>query len=823
MEMNVSKGQFDRTTKLLEQKIRENSNNLIDRLHAETEAFIEQLKQTSLDIDDLRQQIIDAGGETEDIEERLTNLVTSFENYRANMSRIDAAFDANGQFDGSKIQPLTVDTAALSVGQRSQQLTLSGIKFEVANYDINGNQFIEQGSSTYETGRGKLKYNAGQLFHYGFGTETNGPKVYSIAASSLIMSTTDLYYIYAKLPKSESNTALISIDTRQITVEGKNNGTIIDNNNYYIQLGYISIELSSSNGIYKKSRKVDMTYGQTTINGRLITTGRIEGNGTYFDLDQGEIGGTINFTENNTSSLLNFLKTSKTQILYSDSNQAPQPVSHTSGGTTYYTIDTTGWQSDTTGLTNAFYITIYYEEELVNSVRRYTLINVSEPTKYVGDIIQETDIYFISNKKEGGRQGGTIMADNFTTSTNYNNALYYYVRKNNSPIPSGCYSYTKNNVEYICNYGDARQQGLAYEYDSNLVSNIYDDDENYLNKWNLQLCKPSIDYFVVLKGRLQYKMDDNNNIIIYEIYDVKVDLSATTNAIALKGNTTIAGGLILSQKILCGSGSATAGMCGIAPYSFFAGSSTLNDSLPVYIKNTGAAKFGKLLIDTDGTISSINTIGNTTRKVFKIDGTTGNSNIGEININGSSGIVSFEKSPLSINSDEYDFSNAYEGASVTFDIASSSSSITRSTVTTYIGTDSIFMAEVEPYFSTGSQYSVSLLYYSTSTGTAPTHTVELTSVTSSPRYTVRAKALDDYVKILVTRYSSSALSGLSVSNGSRRYINAGKGLTIYQNGIVISNGSSVYIFFGYKNGDLYTFILKTNPNNTIDRMNFDVS
>lgn len=47
----------------------------------------------------------------------------------------------------------------------------------------------------------------------------------------------------------------------------------------------------------RPARLIALTYGATTINGRFLATGRIQsGDGqTYFDLDAGEIGGTLNF------------------------------------------------------------------------------------------------------------------------------------------------------------------------------------------------------------------------------------------------------------------------------------------------------------------------------------------------------------------------------------------------------------------------------------------------------------------------------------------------------------------------------------------------
>ena len=342
----VSKGEFDRRVKLLEQKVKESTSSLIARLQAESEAFIEKLRNTQLDIESLKNEI--DGTETD-----LDNLVTSFNNYTANTIRISDVFDANGQFDGSKIKPLSIDTAAISVGQRSQQLTLTGVNFAV---------------NDYSSGNGSLVWEGGTMFHYGFGITDASPKLYSIGNGSFNFANGNSYYIYAVFKRVESidvtynligkiskdyydecknsnvlfldntgstaatsynadtqyylkqqaernksdndSTAYILVSQSQIDVDGKIHGTssyfnpsIIPGSGYsssqkcfYVQLGYVSGTQTGSNGY--NYRKVDMTYGQTTINGRLITTGRIEGttgtNPAYFDLDAGEIGGSVN-------------------------------------------------------------------------------------------------------------------------------------------------------------------------------------------------------------------------------------------------------------------------------------------------------------------------------------------------------------------------------------------------------------------------------------------------------------------------------------------------------------------------------------------------
>jgi hypothetical protein len=348
MDMKVSQGQFDRTTKLLEQKIREINNSLLNRLQAEHNEFIKQLEE------------IDVTGLPADF-------ISDYNNFKANTLRINDVFDANGQFDGSKIKPLTIETGAITVGQRSQQLSLKNVYFSVNPYNNVVNSQLYYGEVTW---------TGGVMNHYGFGADGMTPKDYSIYVSdttnnvgSFTLTSTGAYYIYAVFKRVTENyvsvegiskeyfdsknsalyyldsgtyvsaentdfdesityylskevdsadtdtTAYILISQERIKVDGKYgspeseyNASLIPGAGYssgqhcfYIQIGYISEELESGNtgDNNRFYRKVDMTYGQTTINGRLITTGRIEGNGAYFDLDTGDIGGTIKFKDNN--------------------------------------------------------------------------------------------------------------------------------------------------------------------------------------------------------------------------------------------------------------------------------------------------------------------------------------------------------------------------------------------------------------------------------------------------------------------------------------------------------------------------------------------
>ena len=266
MTMQVTKGEFDRRVKLLEQQVKAYNNNLLGKLQAEHDEFIKKIGEI-------------------DVSELPPDFISDYNNFKANFQRIDSAFDSDGEFDGSRIQPNTVSTAALTVGQRSQQLSLTGVSFGVEPYNHDNNNY------------GELSWSQGKMFHYGFGVGDT-PKEYTISDGNFSLGN-NAYYIYAYIADLESTTttAIIKVSTNQIKVDGEGKPSGFPSG-YYIQLGYVSTELyapNSSGNIYY--RKVDTTYGSTTINGRLITTGRIEGttgtNPAYIDLDTGEIGGSF--------------------------------------------------------------------------------------------------------------------------------------------------------------------------------------------------------------------------------------------------------------------------------------------------------------------------------------------------------------------------------------------------------------------------------------------------------------------------------------------------------------------------------------------------
>ncbi len=185
----------------------------------------------------------------------------------------NAVYDPDGYFDGTKIKPNTIEAISIKTGVRSQQFTL-GVIFRF-NYLADANA---------------VQWTSGQLVHNTIDPTTI--KTWNIAGNSASgLNPTSLYYIFARCNKS-TNDGIIVFDTVQHLVD-------TDPNHYYFLIGMVS---SSISGV----RWPSLTYGTTELNGRFITTGKIQsqdGN-TSFDLDSGIIKGRITFGENGVSTVV---------------------------------------------------------------------------------------------------------------------------------------------------------------------------------------------------------------------------------------------------------------------------------------------------------------------------------------------------------------------------------------------------------------------------------------------------------------------------------------------------------------------------------------
>lgn len=190
-------------------------------------------------------------------------------NWRSTREVLDMVFDPDGDYYTDKIKPNSVDTLALSVGAKSMQFALQNVVFE----------------PNYQGEKNAVRVSAGTLTHYAIEEQ---PRTWRVAQTVTQLGEDGTpYYIFARCPKV-GNAATMIFSKTPIKVE-QEAGV------YHFWVGVVN-----SVDATLQARSMSLTYGFSTINGRFIKTGRIESadGSTYFDLDDGEIGGRVMFTSN---------------------------------------------------------------------------------------------------------------------------------------------------------------------------------------------------------------------------------------------------------------------------------------------------------------------------------------------------------------------------------------------------------------------------------------------------------------------------------------------------------------------------------------------
>jgi len=172
----------------------------------------------------------------------------------------DLIFDPDGYFDPVNIKPLSIETGMLTVNMRGQQLVLKDV------------EFLQNPSPFNNTG---FSWSAGTLIHYTI--DPDAIKTWNIAASSAgSLTASTSYYIYARCTRT-TTTGTIVVSTTQYTTD-------YGATYYYFLLGILHAAIDSQ-------RAISLTFGSSSITGRVIKTGRISSqNGdTYFDLDNNQL------------------------------------------------------------------------------------------------------------------------------------------------------------------------------------------------------------------------------------------------------------------------------------------------------------------------------------------------------------------------------------------------------------------------------------------------------------------------------------------------------------------------------------------------------
>lgn len=189
-------------------------------------------------------------------------------NWRSSREVMGMVFDPDGDYYTDKIKPNSIDTLALSVGAKSMQFALQNVVFE----------------PNYQGQKNLVRVSAGTLVHY---TIEEQPRMWAIAQVITTLSEDgSAYYIFARCNKTD-NAATIVFSKTPIRVEEYTNM-------YHFWIGVVN-----SVDATLQARSIALSYGFSMINGRFIKTGRVESadGSTYFDLDNGEIGGSINFED----------------------------------------------------------------------------------------------------------------------------------------------------------------------------------------------------------------------------------------------------------------------------------------------------------------------------------------------------------------------------------------------------------------------------------------------------------------------------------------------------------------------------------------------
>ena len=202
---------------------------------------------------------------------RLSDPARARRNIRTTAELLEMTFDTDGYFNGGRIRPETIETGMIAVGALSQQFMLDGVVFRP-----------DYGGDT-----SSVVFSEGTLTHLGIEKDT--VRIWGITPGTVSGLDASLpYYVYARCSRDgQAGTMVFRTDAVRYDA---------DADFFHFQVGVLSCV---SDGF----RTLSLTYGSSVINGRQITSGRILSSSgtTYFDLDNGEIGGRIVFSDKSTT------------------------------------------------------------------------------------------------------------------------------------------------------------------------------------------------------------------------------------------------------------------------------------------------------------------------------------------------------------------------------------------------------------------------------------------------------------------------------------------------------------------------------------------
>lgn len=192
-------------------------------------------------------------------------------NLRTTAQLLEMTFDTDGYFRDGRIRPETIETKMIAVGALSQQFLLEGVVF----------------SPNWNADPSQIAFSQGVLTHLGLDREQIRRWTLLPGQANGLEDQT-AYYLYARCEK-EGTSGTIVLDTQALRYDQQEGF-------YYFSIGILS-------RVEEGFRRICLTYGSSTINGREITTGRIASSDgtTYFDLDRGQIGGRIVFSDHSST------------------------------------------------------------------------------------------------------------------------------------------------------------------------------------------------------------------------------------------------------------------------------------------------------------------------------------------------------------------------------------------------------------------------------------------------------------------------------------------------------------------------------------------
>lgn len=170
----------------------------------------------------------------------------------------DYLINPDGYFNNESIKPLSIETMYLSVGATAYNFVLSGVDI-IPNTEGNPNSVV---------------ISSGTLTHNAISRVGGGNSWVADTYVNSSLTSGSVYYVYVVCSKT-SNSASYQLSTTQ---KNPDPGTGF----YWFPIGILYDAVDGVRGYV-------FNYGKTYINGRFITTGRIQDNSAnnFFDLDNG--------------------------------------------------------------------------------------------------------------------------------------------------------------------------------------------------------------------------------------------------------------------------------------------------------------------------------------------------------------------------------------------------------------------------------------------------------------------------------------------------------------------------------------------------------